>query len=546
MLKQSAVAETFFEELKRYVQFGPEDEDALRRFGPRAAPSFPAVVDEFYARLSEHEEARNIFSGPDQIERLKGSLRDWLALLFRGPWDEAYYERRARIGRVHVRIELAQKYMFAAMDQIRIALARIASASLRGQPAMRRRVVAAVHKILDLELAIMLETYREEFVAKVRYLERLEKLKLEEQLAVSEARYDQIVEEAEALITTIDRDGRVLLVNTRCEEAIGLPRIRAVGSSWVELFTQPGDHRHAQERQEDALAGRPCPPFEALVPRAGDEPSRRIRWHFTTMPGESGPLLCAIGFDVTEEHDLALRTRRAERLASLGTMAAGLAHEIRNPINAAHLQLNLARRRLTRAGGDASVVKAIELADSEMTRLAGLVEDFLQFARPQPLRLATADLRATADATVELVHPEAEALGVHISITPGEAVWAEFDDEKMKQVLLNLLRNAIEATAPGGEVSINVEPRDEVVCLDVADQGRGVPSGAPIFEPFFTTKEQGTGLGLAIVHRIVSDHGGAVEVVSKDDGTTFSIWIPVGNARPPGTAAAFEPDRAAE
>ncbi len=539
------MAETLFEELKRYVQFGASDEEALRRFAPHATPSFPDVVDEFYTRLSEHQQARNIFSGPDQIERLKGSLRDWLGLLFRGPWDEAYYERRARIGQVHVRMELPQKYMVAAMDQIRIALSRIATARVR-DTGLRKRVMEALHKILDLELAIMLETYRDEYIASVRELERLERLELAQQLAVSEARYDQIVEEAEALITTIDRDGRVLLVNARGEEAIGLSRSVAVGSSWLELFVQPGDRKHAHERQEEALAGAAGTPFEGSVRHASGETGRRIRWHFTTLPGGSGPLLCAIGFDVTEEHDLALRTRRAERLASLGTMAAGLAHEIRNPINAAHLQLNLARRRLTRAGGDPSVVRAIELADSEMTRLAALVENFLQFARPHPLRLATGDLRSTADAVVALVGPEAEAIGVHVSVLPGRSVWAEFDDEKMKQVLLNLLRNAVEATTPGGQVSVRVEPRDEAACLDVIDQGRGVPSGAPIFEPFFTTKEQGTGLGLAIVHRIVSDHGGAVEVQSQDGSTTFSIWIPVGSARPPGTAGALERDRAAE
>jgi PAS domain S-box-containing protein len=539
------VAETLFEELKRYVQFGASDEEALRRFAPHATPSFPEVVDEFYARLSEHEGARSVFSGPDQIERLKGSLRDWLGLLFSGPWDEAYYERRARIGRVHVRMELPQKYMFAAMSQMRIALGRIAVARVK-ETGLRKRVVEALHKILDLELAIMLESYREEYIASVRDLEKLEKLELAQQLAVSEARYDQIVEEAEALITTIDRDGRVLLVNARCEEAIGLPRSKAVGSSWLELFTQPGDRKHAHEQQEEARAGAVATPFEGSVPHATGDPGRRIRWHFTTLPGGSGPLLCAIGFDVTEEHELALRTRRAERLASLGTMAAGLAHEIRNPINAAHLQLNLARRRLTRAGGDPSVVRAIELADSEMTRLAALVENFLQFARPQPLRLATGDLRSTADAMVALVGPEAEGIGVTVSVRPGRPVWAEFDDEKMKQVLLNLLRNAIEATTPGGEVSVRVEPRDEVARLEVTDQGRGVPSGAPIFEPFFTTKEQGTGLGLAIVHRIVSDHGGAVEVQSQDGSTTFSIWIPVGSARPPGTGGALDRDRAAE
>jgi len=416
-----------FDELKRCVQFGREDEEALRSFSRRAAPAFPTVVDQFFARLCEHEELRDRFTGPEQIERLKRPLRDWLAHLVGGPWDETYYCRHARVGLVHVRIALPQKYVFGAIGHIRIALAEVAHVRFRRQPAARGRVLRALSKVLDLELCIMLEAYREESAAAVRQLERQEKRKLDEQ------------------------------------------------------------------------------------------------------------------------HNLELWTRRAERLASLGTMAAGLAHEIRNPINAAHLQLNLAGRRLLRAGGDPNVVRAIELADSEMTRLAGLVEDFLQFARPQPLRLAVGDLRATAEATVALVAPEAEALGVGVAVLPGASVSAEFDDEKMKQVLLNLLRNAIEASAPGsGHVSVRIEARDQLACLDVMDEGRGVPSGAPIFEPFFTTKEHGTGLGLAIVHRIVSDHGGAVEVVSQATGTTFAIWIPIGRTAPSGTAAALEPTRAAE
>jgi len=522
------VAEAFFEELKRCARFGPDDEQALRRFGPLAAPSLPSVVDEIFDRLSGHDEVRALFTGPAQIERIRGSLHRWLALLLGGPWDESYVEARAGLGGVLEPGQVPPRYIVGAINQLRAALSGIAAERHRTRPALRAPVVLALHKILDLDLAIMLESRPEV-------------------MPVSRVRYDQIVEEAEALITTIDPDGRVLQVNARSEEAIGVPRSRAIGSSWLDLFVYPADRRAAQERQEDALAGRIGPPFEGPVPRAKQDDSQRIRWHFTTMPGGAGgPLLCAIGFDVTEEHNLALRTRRAERLASLGTMAAGLAHEIRNPINAAHLQLNLARRRLTRAGGEPSVIRAIELADSEMTRLAVLVEDFLRFARPQPLRLATGDLRATADATVALVAPEAEALGVAIEIAPGTAVWAEFDDEKMKQVLLNLLRNAIEATEPGGTVAVDVAQRDRIACLDVVDEGPGVPSGAPIFEPFFTTKEQGTGLGLAIVHRIVSDHGGAVEVTSADRGTRFSIWIPLGRTRPPGTAAALKASRAAE
>ena len=529
----SPVRETLFEELKRYTRFGAEDEAALRRLAPLARPQFRAIAEAFYGRLSEHEYAHRVFSGPAQIERLKGTLVAWLDLLLSGPWDEAYYQRRLRIGRTHVRIELPQRYMFGAMDHIRIWLSRIANEVFQDDLAGRIAVVAALHKILDLELAIMLESYQEAFVEKVQYLERLEKVNLQRQLAMSEARYDEVVEKSEALIATADPEGGVILFNTKCESVTGIPRADAAGKSWLELFVAEADRPQVAAWHAAVLAGEAAPSYEGPV-QGADGRAHQVRWHFTTLPGGDTPLLCAIGVDVSEEHELSIRTRRAERLASLGTMAAGLAHEIRNPLNAAHLQLNVARRRLLRTGGDEGAARAVELADSEMSRLAGLVEDFLQFARPQPLRLARGDLRATTEVTVRLVAPEAAARGVQISVAPGPAVWTEYDDEKMKQVLLNLLRNGVEAAAGeggGGDVTVAVGTRGGDAIVMVEDSGAGFASDAPIFEPFFTTKESGTGLGLAIVHRIVGDHGGGVEAARTAGRTRFSIVLPLGGSR---------------
>jgi signal transduction histidine kinase len=247
------------------------------------------------------------------------------------------------------------------------------------------------------------------------------------------------------------------------------------------------------------------------------------------LPGGATPALCAIGIDVTNEYELSVRTRRAERLAALGTMAAGLAHEIRNPLNSANLQLNVARRRLARskASEGSHAIKAVDLAESEMKRLASLVQDFLQFASPQPLRLAFADLRATAELMLAFLLPEAKAAGVTLQLAPGHPVELELDDEKVKQVLLNLLRNAIEATGRGGHVIVRVSGAAGAnALLTIEDDGPGWPADTPIFEPFFTTKDQGTGLGLAIVHRIVMDHGGSVDADSRPGKTTFTIRLP--------------------
>ena len=513
-------AETFFEELKRYVRFGREEEAALRQLAPHARPSFHQIAESFYDRLSDHDGARRSFSSPEQIQRLKGTMVVWLEGLLTGPWDEAYYRRRARIGRRHAQIELPQRYMFGAMDHIRTALWQIADLAFPDDAGQRHQISGALHTILGIELAVMLETYREAFVEKI-----------ERRPAVSSAQYDEVVEKGEALITTIDSAGCILMFNAKCEAVTGVPRAEAAGRHWLDLFAPPAEREAVADRHRDALDGLPCQPYEGSVqiPEGND---RRVRWHFKTLFGtEASPLLCAIGVDVTEEHDLGVRTRRAERLASLGTMAAGLAHEIRNPLNAAHLQLSVARRRLARSTGDAGAARAVELAGAEMARLAGLVEDFLRFARPQALRLDRLDLRALAHETVALLTPEALALGAVLELSDGPPVFTEVDREKLKQVLLNLVRNGMEAAGSGGRVRIEVQEQGGSALLTVEDSGLGFPEDAPIFEPFYTTKSGGTGLGLAIAHRIVADHGGTVSASSRSGNTTvFSVLLPNGHA----------------
>src|SRR5262249_48649154 len=134
----------------------------------------------------------------------------------------------------------------------------------------------------------------------------------------------------------------------------------------------------------------------------------------------------------------------------------------------------------------------------------------------------------TAENIVTLVSPEAIQAGVDLRLEAGDPIDMMLDDERMRQVVFNLLRNAIEATGQGGHVALRVQRRDAHAVLEVEDDGPGLPSpDAPIFEPFFTTKENGTGLGLAISHRIVSDHGGKIGVDSRSGRTVFSLSLPI-------------------
>jgi signal transduction histidine kinase len=165
--------ETLFDELKRYVSFGAADEDALRAFHPVAAPEFPRIAEVFYDRILAHEEARRALEGGEsQVGRLKVTLVSWMHKLFQGPWDEEYFELRCRIGRVHVRIALPQHYMFGAMNVIRRELSALVAQHRAGSEE-RVLIQTAVGKMLDLELAIMLHTYREDLVAQQERIERL-------------------------------------------------------------------------------------------------------------------------------------------------------------------------------------------------------------------------------------------------------------------------------------------------------------------------------------------------------------------------------------
>lgn len=166
--------ETLFQELKRYVQWGPADEAALRALHPLASADLHRIADVFYRRILDHDEARKALEGGEsQVGRLKITLKAWMDMLLTGPWDEAYYERRARIGRVHVRIALPQHYMFGAMNVIRQELVEVATRHYRDRPDEQRLVRAALEKILDVELAIMLHTYREDLQAKHAKSERM-------------------------------------------------------------------------------------------------------------------------------------------------------------------------------------------------------------------------------------------------------------------------------------------------------------------------------------------------------------------------------------
>ena len=229
-----------------------------------------------------------------------------------------------------------------------------------------------------------------------------------------------------------------------------------------------------------------------------------------------------VGTDITHETELEKKIRAAERLAAAGTLTAGLAHEIRNPLNAAILQLSLLERQARRVEpkARASIMEPLDLVQSELRRLDTLLENFLAFARPRDHVRKKVDASALVERTVSLERELVNKEKKRLELEAEPRVFVSADESALNQVVLNLLKNAIEAAK--SEVSVRVARHGARVELEFEDDGPGISSEHEerVFEPFFTTKGGGTGLGLPIVFTIVERHEGTIRFERRAGGGT--------------------------
>jgi signal transduction histidine kinase len=243
----------------------------------------------------------------------------------------------------------------------------------------------------------------------------------------------------------------------------------------------------------------------------------------------------AIMLETYREDYVLKKTAEAESLAVMGRLTAGLAHEVRNPLNAAQLQLEVLRRTAARVE-DASVRRKIErranVVQDELRRLSVLLDDFLNLARARRLEPVSCEARALLAEVVELRRPEIESQGVEFIEDIDTMCTLVAERDRLKQVVNNLITNAVAAVADCRQSTIRLVSRkreDGSWEVAVIDNGPGVPAdvAARAFESFVTTKDAGTGLGLAIVKRIVDLHGGRAELTAlPEGGTRASFWIP--------------------
>ncbi len=248
--------------------------------------------------------------------------------------------------------------------------------------------------------------------------------------------------------------------------------------------------------------------------------------------GDFGQIAMAINGMAERRVTLEAELRRQDRLAALGKVVSGVAHEIRNPLNSMKLTLQLLDRRLKKG---APVAHEIQEALREIDRLDLIVGRLLAFGRPSIINRQVQNLAPLVEQAAKMVQEPARQKGVKIEIgEPEEDCLAGVDGPQIVQVMINLLLNAIDASPASGTVRVEAARQDTSVRITVSDQGSGIPEDAQahIFDAYFTTKPNGSGLGLAVSREIVANHGGALDFACSPTGTTFKLLLPSDRSRP--------------
>jgi len=358
-----------------------------------------------------------------------------------------------------------------------------------------------------------------------------------------------VIDTMSSLVVVVDFQGQIVRVNRAFEQLTGYTSDETKGLDGIQLLTVPEEAGASRERarrlREDATS---VSSFTTLVGKNGTR--FRMEWTTTRILNASGRLEFAIstGKDVTESHRLGEELRDKEeqmrtmsqqlwqsaKLATMGELAASIAHELNNPLFTVMLRVEAL---LARMPPEDPGRRGAEIVEQEVKRMSDLVAHLLQFSRRAQSQISTVNLHDEIDLTLELVHFHLRNRRIEVAKEfPGSLQTVQADRQQLRQLFLNLIDNATDAMPEGGRLTIRALNREKQVVLEISDTGHGIPDEikARLSEPFFTTKPEGkgTGLGLAICRRVVQEHHGTFEIFNGPDiGATARVVLPATNGK---------------
>ncbi len=326
-------------------------------------------------------------------------------------------------------------------------------------------------------------------------------------------------------VLVVSNDGRVLSLNERAADLLGLGREELQGKLFADFF--PEEHPVAEIVTKALSLHEPVGPVDTTITNG----KRPVVYALSAQvlrdeSGVSGVIVSAR--DMEKLSRLGSQLSYAQKLAALGKLTSGVAHEIKNPLNAMVIHVALLRERLARASPETQA--SLDTLEKEIRRLDQVIQGFLRFTRPEDLQFTSVSLRELFDEVERLVSAEAKASGIEIETGVSEELPAVHGDrELLQQLFLNLVRNAEEAMPHGGQLHVEAARTEDGVEIVIADSGVGIEPEMleKIFDLYVTTKKKGSGIGLSMVYRIVQLHGGEIKVESQTgDGTRFTIHLP--------------------
>ncbi len=349
----------------------------------------------------------------------------------------------------------------------------------------------------------------------------------------AEAWVRSLIETTQDAVVSIDRQGRIAMFNQSGQRIFGYQREEVGGQKVNMLMPEPyaSEHDGYVERYERTGEAHAIGRIRAVTAKRKSGETFPIELSVAKISTDQEIQYGAFIRDISDKTRLQQLAVENERLATIGTMAAKFGHELGNPLNGMSLTIQLLEQRFKKPlpESDQQVTATLVRLKSEVSRLNSLLQDFRSLSRKETYNFQPARLAELVNEAIEIELPRYAALGVivELSIAP-DLPPVPVDADKMKQVILNLAKNAVEAMTQGGKLSFAGSAIDSTVTLAITDTGAGIPAGVDVFEPFFTTKSFGTGIGMTIVRQILAAHGGSISYRSEvGKGTTFSIELPL-------------------